>query len=111
MVRRVLPAAAAAAVGVAAVVASPARANYHKVGDLIPATFGVLPGALAIDQHHDDGPMAVLDGATNRIIELTTFRNSLGAFTTSGCSLRPHGRPFDTAIDPGSGNVYFSDGY
>lgn len=109
MIRRVLVAVAAA--GVAAVVAAPARANYHQVGDVIPAALGIQPGALAADQRHDDGPLAVLDAASDRVLESTTLGNYVASFPTSGCSLRPGGNPFDIAIGPGSGNVFFSDSY
>jgi hypothetical protein len=46
MVRWVLVAAAAA--GVAAAVPASASANYHRVGDVIPAALGIEPGALAV---------------------------------------------------------------
>ena len=102
---------AVAAVSVAAVLSAPASANYHQVGDVIPAALGIEPGALAVDQRHDDGPLAVIDVAGQRIFEGTTLGQYVASFPISGCSLRPGGNPYDIAISPASGNVYFSDSY
>ena len=109
MIRRALL--AAAAVSLAAALPASASANYHQVGDVIPAALGIEPGALAVDQRHDDGPLAVIDVANQRIFEVTTLGQYVASFPISGCSLRPGGNPYDIAISPGSGNIYFSDSY
>jgi hypothetical protein len=101
-----------AAVGLVAVaLAAPASANYHQVYNAIPPGLGVYPSSLAVDQRHADGPLYALDAPNHRVLEVTTLGNWVGSFGSAGYAACQLEQPWDIAIGPSSGNVYFSDSY